>query len=31
LAAAVALIIEVVHVLGKYYNNNLEKYNKEAS
>jgi cell division protein FtsL len=29
-AAAAALIVAVVHVLGKHYNNNLEKYNKEA-
>ena len=27
---ATALIVAVVHVLGKHYNNNLEKYNKEA-
>jgi hypothetical protein len=30
LAAAAALIVAAVHVLGKHYNNNLEKYNKEA-
>jgi hypothetical protein len=29
LAAAAALIVAAVHVLGKHYNN-LEKYNKEA-
>jgi hypothetical protein len=30
LVGATALIVAVVHVLGKHYNNNLEKYNKEA-